>query len=324
MEEQYKGLLQNIVSSGSLQDPKTGTPWLPSESILKVVDEQFKSIITELEGEHDDNQKILDDAHAAVVKCNTDKTTAFDTPETGVLAKQAASASARGTHKACRQQEDKDILDMETKCGVFEDLTQKCTENQDWYVQYQDDKVAVEADNSLDQVVKAAVSCKAAIGTVNSRSATCDADQTNFVKAFCAYEKLLTNTCAAHDSCYNKQYGFLNTSTDSVKALEVEQKTIFRMVKKVDCYIGKLLKAEVNMMPKQSDIQTCIDLVPDDSSLDIKYETVADKLLCMNNAKLGTDLASSSYKPGKTTWYNTEMAGLTDHNKLNDNVQCPA
>lgn len=322
MEEQYKGLLQNIVSSGSMNDPKTGTPWLPSKNFFDVVDKQFKQLIKELEDEHSDNQQIMDDAHAAVKKCNTERGTDF-TKGGGVLAKQSASATARGTHKDCRVQEDKDIFSMESKCATFDSLATKCEENQDWYVQYQSSAdLDVTAENTLQQVVTAAVACKGGVDTLTTCAKTCDGDQSAFVAAFCTYEKTLSDTCKKHNDCYKQETTFLDTSNKSVAELEIEQKTIYRMVGKVDCYIEKLLQAEVSMMPKQSDIQQCIDQVVDDSPLDIRYDPVVKEDACMQNSALGADLASPTHRPGKTAWYDKEMDGLKKHEKLNANVGC--
>lgn len=115
MEDQYRALLQNIVTSGSLTDPDTGKPWLPSASGLALVDSQFDALKKQLEGEKTSNQAILTAALAAITKCNTDRSTAFGsatTPGT-VLALQKTSADDRSSHSSCRGQEDSEIKDME-------------------------------------------------------------------------------------------------------------------------------------------------------------------------------------------------------------------
>merc|ERR1719502_586044 len=59
MEEEYKGILQRIVSSRSLADPATGTPYLPNMDFLEIVETQFESLNTSLVAEKNANQEIL-------------------------------------------------------------------------------------------------------------------------------------------------------------------------------------------------------------------------------------------------------------------------
>lgn len=322
MEDQYRALLQNIVSSGSMQNPETGKPWLPSQNFLDVVEAQFKALKDELKNEKEQNEGILAQAHQNVVDCNTARKTSFDAPGTGVLALQGVMKTDRGTHSTCRGVEDDNIADMEDKCKQFDDLASKCDENQDWYAQYNDASIVADASNTLQTVVAKATACKGSVDTVTDKAAECDADQTAFKKSFCDYEKHLSAVCATHNSCYTLQTANLATSRASVEALEKEQKTIWRMVGKVECYLGKLMKAGVNSMPKQSDIEECASTAIADDALTITYKDPVAEDACMDNAALNNDLASSSYRPGVQAWYDHEMTGLTAHNKLNDNVAC--
>jgi len=322
MEDQYKALLQNIISSGSMQNPETGKPWLPSQEFLRVVEQQFTALKDELKNEKAQNENILAQAHQNVVDCNTNRQTAFEASGSGVLALQGAMQKDRGTHSSCRTGEDTDIADMEDKCKQFDDLASKCDENQDWYAQYNDASIVADASNTLQTVVAKATACKGGVDTVTATAAQCDADQTAFKKSFCDYEKHLSATCATHKSCYKLQTENLATSRASVEALEVEQKTIWRMVGKVECYLEKLENAGINSMPKQSDITACAGLTPDDSALTITYKDPVPEDNCMENAALRGDLASPKNRPGEKSWFDKEMAGLTAHNKLNDNVAC--
>lgn len=323
MEDQYKALLQNIVTSGSLQDPKTGTPFLPAQNFFDVVDKQFGQLLDELESEKNDNNQLLVAAHNAVKKCNSDME-----DKIGVLVNTelATVRSNRATHSTCRNTEDNNIGDMEGKCKTFDDYATKCSDHQDWYAAYSVSGVNGGEDNTLANVIDSAELCKNAVATVDSQAAECDTAQSTFKSSYCTYEtRLTTAICGTHSTCYTDQTGYLQTSNTSVAELEKEQKTIFRMVKKVQCYIEKLKGASVDSMPVQADIVECSGLVPDDASLDITYDPVEAKSNCQTNSQLGTDtrdLANAGYKPGEGAWYNDEMSGLTEHNKLNTNCKC--
>jgi hypothetical protein len=321
MEDQYKALLQNIVSSGSMNDPATGKPWLPSQNFFDVVEKQFQSLKDELTAEKTANEGILSDAHTAVVACNTARNTRF-TEANGIVALQGTMQTARGTHSTCRHDEDGKIDDMESKCAAFDNLASKCDENQDWYAQYNDGSVVAEAANTLQEVVSKATACKGAVDVTTTTANQCDGDQTAFKGAFCTYEKELSKECEKHHACYVLQTNNLEASTKSVKALEIEQKTIWRMVGKVDCYLRVLMGAGVNSMPTQADIATCSAKVIDDTELDITYTAPQPEDKCMDNAALNGDLASPTNRPGAGSWFTTEMAGLTAHNKLNDDAPC--
>jgi len=322
MEDQYRALLQNIVSSGSMQNPETGKPWLPSQDFLTVVEQQFTALKDELKNEKSQNEGILAQAHQNVVDCNTARKTAFDAAGTGVVALQGAMQTARGTHSTCRNGEDSDIADMEDKCAQFDALASKCDENQDWYAQYNDASIVADASNTLQTVVAKATACKGSVDTVTATAAQCDADQTAFKKSFCDYEKHLSAVCHTHNECYKLQTSNLATSRASVEALEKEQKTIWRMVGKVECYLSKLVAAGVNSMPTQADITSCSSKTIGDDELTITYKDPVPEDKCMDNAALNGDLASPTNRPGQQGWYDHEMAGLTAHNKLNDNVAC--
>jgi len=336
MEDQYRALLQNIVSSGSMANPETGKPWLPSQDFLTVVKDQFTALKTELLSEKSQNEGILEQAHNNVVQCNTARKSAFDAtdvgvkwPSAGVLALQSTMQGARTTHSTCRNGEDVDITDMEGKCAAFDDLASKCDENQDWYAQYNDANIAATAANTLQTVVAKATACKGAVDTVTTTAAQCDTDQTAFKQSFCAYEHRLDSVCVTHHSCYELQTRNLDTTNSSVAALEIEQKTIWRMVGKVECYLTALVNAGATSMPTQATITSCSGTPIADSDLTITYNAVAAEDECMKNNALREDYAGlhakvqgSNYRPGDELWYHTEMAGLTTHNKLNDNVAC--
>lgn len=327
MEEQYRSILQNIVDTRSLTDPKTGTPYIPNdEGLLDTVEQQFTNLKTSLSDEKDNNQKILTDALAAVAATNTRRQDQFEKAGTGVEALMSAMKTARVAHKDCRVQEDSDISNMESKCETFQNFGSKCDVNQDWYAQYNDDSIAVSAENTLKQVVDSAVLCKAGVDTLTSKANDCDAAQTSFKGSYCKYEKELRKVCENHKNTYALEISNLATSTDSVKALEKEQKIIWKMIGKVDCYLKVLIKANKNNMPTQQDITECAAADIATTELDITYDKPADPDECLQNTALEGEHALPTYRPGKGTWYTDEMTvksgDLTQHSKLNQDVNC--
>lgn len=322
MEDQYKGLLQNIVNSGSMNDPATGKPWLPSADFFSIVAQQFTTLKNELEAEKTANEGILQDAHDAITKCNTDRANSFSKGG-GVVDLKGTMQTDRGEHSSCRGDEDNKIDDMESKCAAFDELAAKCDDNQDWYAQYNDASVNVPgSENTLQEVVSKATACKGSVDVVTDVASTCDGKQDDFKAAYCAYEKDLSKVCKDHAACYKTQKANYEGSEKSVKALEIEQKTIWRMVGKVQCYLDALMNAKENSMPTQAEITHCSSTPIDDSALTIVYTTVAAEDACMEHPDLGGEHASANNRPGKDGWYDTEMTGLTKHNKLNENSAC--
>lgn len=323
MEEQYKGLLENIVKSGSMQDPNTGTPWLPSAQFFTVVQTQFDALKEELKSEKRTNEGLLRDAKAAVVKCNTERKTDFDKTG-GVLELLGTMQGLRADHKTCRSEEDTKIVDMTAKCKAFDDIEAKCDEDQDWYAKYDGD----EGDDPLKEIVTKATDCKLAVDDTTAKAAECDTAQGDFEASYCTYAKSLKSVCDTHSSCYTTGESNHNKLKKSVDALEKEQKAIWRMVGKVECYLKVLLDATVTAMPTQDDINTCSSTPIDDSplSIDDALDTIAPKDACMNNGALGNDpndLATASFRPGFESWYNAEYTGsLLDHDKLNEDSSC--
>lgn len=326
MEDQYKTLLQNIVNSGSLSDPATGTPWLPATDFLEAVESQFNTMRETLKQERDDNQDILGKAHEAVVKCNTDRNLAFTTDingDLGVVKLQGKMTFARGDHASCRLDEDVKITDMEAKCTAFDDLAAKCSPDQDWYAGYSD---ASGGEGTLREVVAKATACKTGVEDVTTQANACDGLQTDFKDAFCKYEARLSSVCHAHQECYTLQTSNLDGTRASVKALEKEQKTIWRLLGKVTCYLDALLAATYDNMPTQNTINSCNAAPISDTVLDIEYKTEAAADLCHTHASLGGETANSNYRPGKGNWYEVETTqksgDLTLHDKLNPDSQC--
>lgn len=324
MEDAYKGLLQKVVDSKSLTDPETGKPYLPDKSFLDIVEQQFALMKTALREEKKTNEDVLAADHAAIVACNTARSDAFP----NILSLQGTMQSARATHATCRGTEDTQIDDMEAKCTAFDAIQDKCDQdnigvNQDWYAVFHETN-----DNPLKLIVNAATDCHNSVELVKVTASTCDGNQDDFKSAYCAYARELESTCNTHSQCYAAEVQDLRDDEVQIRQLERDGKAIYRTIDKIKCYVDELLTASTGGgMPTQAAINTCNGLQVDDSSLDITYPQEAPKDDCDNphHESLGTvanDMATANFRPGKGNWYDAEMAGLTNHDKLNADEVC--
>lgn len=322
MEEQYKSLIQKIITSGSLTDPETGTPYLPAKSFLDTVEKSFAALEQALKTEKEDNEGLLTAAHDAVKKCNSDRGDSFQSTIVGSV---STLKGARSTHAQCRNTEDSEIADMETKCAEFDDLADHCNENQDWYAQYKDSSIDNGgAGNTLREVVRTATACKGAVGQVTATANQCDIDQDAFKSSFCAFSTALTHVCSTHANCYNTETGNLASLTTSVKALEKEQKTVWTALGKVGCFLDVLLGATFTNMPTQASITACNGKDINTDVLTITYTPAVAEDPCLEHSALEDERATP--KPGSSAWWNMEMKGkngdLTNHDKLKENSAC--
>lgn len=356
MESQYKALLQNIVDSGSLTDPKTGTPWLPGQKFLDTVSKQFSDLVDELKFEKDTNQGLLNNSHEELNKTNDDMEGGIRKITHGAKNDTHGSwgvmIDARSTHITCRGVEDDNIEDMEKKCKAFDVLSTKCHDHQDWYSQYDDANIEdVDGqENTLKALVDQAEECRAAVAVVDQKSVECDTAQGTYKSKYCTYSQRLSTICNTHSKDYQARMKDLEQTNRSIRELEVEQKTIFRMVLRVQCYIEKLTNAKVDNMPNQTDIQDCIGLDPDDSDLTIRYDVPEAPLECWQNAELSTEIdthpenaqrskptyptqcsecgencgCETDYEPGQGDWYATEIdtTALNNHSKVQPDTAC--
>lgn len=318
MEDQWKGILQQIVDSGSWSNPKTGAPWIPNQDLLDPVKEVIENMEGELAGQQALNSEIMGNHTAAIVACNS----ARDAALTGTVAtKLQASRTAEDAHSDCRDAEDTKITDMEQKCGVFEGL-QKCGHEQDWFAGYEEGDAG---PGSLKEAVTAAVACKSTIAAATSQATTCDTAQTTFRDAWCSYASELDTVCSTHESCYDLQKSNWNAASDSITVLQKEQKTIFRMLGRIRCYLEILFRRSQEgtaYVPKQSDIETCQDTaITKDGHLDVNYGSIAERGLCKGADNVKDEPTDNG--PGSTTWYDTKFGGMKTHDKLNSNSACP-
>lgn len=312
IEEFYKGLLQNMVSSGSMDDPDTGKPWVPPAGVLDIVRAQFKLLRDELTKENTDNKGILEEAHEEVAKCNADRLSAWPS----VQSSKSDVNQQRTAHTNCRSDEDLEIDDMERKCALFDQISNKCDEHQDWYANYEHDT------NALKDVVTKATDCKDAVDTLKVTASDCDEKQAVFQGGFCSYAAHLDVVCGELESCYSTATASLKKTEDAIRALMSEQQAIFKMVGKVSCYLGLLTGAKTNAMPSTIEINKCGSEEIDASSLLITFPPVTPRDPCRQDssvAEASGNFPSVNFCPGEDAWYNAEYTGaLLNHDKLTE------
>lgn len=315
MENQWKGLLEKIVKSGSLNDPATGNPWMPSKSlILDPVEKAVGEMEEELKEEKGLNSNIMKSHADAVRACIASRDTALDGEVKGLKNHMQA---VRVNHATCRTSEDSAINTMETNCGHFEGL-QKCGFEQDWFAQYSET-----GTGGLADVVDAAVTCKGNIATTSDKAAECDGIQSAFAGAACNFGNKLRETCAAYDTCYSKQTGNWDQASASIQKLEAEQKIIYRMLGRIRCFLNVLYdKVNNGEVPTQADIDACVGATVTDEPLDVSYdEKATTKYDCAGapHPAVADETAyfAAGYGPGDSNWYSAELGTMTEHGKLN-------
>lgn len=318
MESQYKTMLENVVASGSWEDPKTGNPWVPNKDIIL---NPVLKVIEDMEGElveqKDLNTNIMGTHVDAVVKCNTDRDASLN-GEVSTL--KGAMQTARDTHSDCRGAEDSAISGMEATCKKFDNLD-KCGHEQDWFAALAEGD---QGTGTLDAVVKQAVSCKGHIASTTSKAQECDGKQDAFKAAFCDYASALQETCDAHNDCYTAQTGNWDAASASITTLEKEQKIVYRMMQRIRCYLDLLFGAEAGVkVPTQSDIDSCVSTSHDakaDADLTIDYGQKAPVGKCYDADAVKDE--SVDNRPGSTEWYTAELADYAGHDKLQSNSAC--
>lgn len=315
MEDQWKGLLQKIVASGSLNDPATGNPWMPSKTlILDPVEGAVQAMEGQLKEEKDVNSNIMKSHADAIRTCITTRDSALSGEVKGL---KTTMQSARGTHSTCRTAEDGAITTMENNCGHFEGLP-KCNFEQDWFAQYSETGAGGLAD-----VVEAAVTCKANIATTSAKAAECDGAQTTFAGAACNYGNRVREVCAAYDTCYGKQTSNWDQASTSIQKLEAEQKIIYRMLGRIRCFLNVLYeKVNNGEVPTQSDIDACVAGTVTDEPLNVAYDMKATTPYDCAGAphpdvEDETAAFAAGYGPGDATWYSAEFGSMGAHDKLN-------
>lgn len=317
MEDQYKAILMNIAKSGSWKDPATGNPWVPDSKFLDPVKGVIQDMEDELDGQKDLNTKIMDSHTKAIQKCNDDRDALLAGRVTNF---KNAMKSARTAHSSCRAKEDTVIASMEKECTSFDSI-QKCEHDYLWYASLEVDD-GVGGAGSLTATISQAALCRQGIASTSARAKTCDGDQDAFQAAWCTYAANLTETCDKHDACFASGTDNWDLAETTILKLEKEQKTIFRMLGRIRCYLNLLFGAsDKTTPPSQDDINSCQATTVGDTALDVTYGAKAQKGVCYaSDAVKDEDVKYSA--PGGDEWYNKEFAGMGSHGKLQANTEC--
>jgi len=318
MEDQYKAILNNVVTSGSWDDPKTGNPWVPNKGLVL---DPVNRIIEDMEGElgeqKDLNTNIMGSHTLAVEACNA----ARDAALTGqVNSLKGSMQGARTAHKTCRGAEDTAIQGMETECKSFDDLS-KCDHEQNWFAGWAEGSTG---PGTLDAVVKQAQSCKSGIAATSAKAVDCDGKQDAFKGSFCDYASELQETCDTHNDCYNAHTGNWDAASTSILVLEKEQKVIYRVMQRIRCYLNLLFGAENGSTPpSQADIDTCSATSHEekaDADLTIDYGQKAPVGTCYGADAVKDE--SVDNRPGSPEWSKAELDAYKAHDKLQSNSAC--
>lgn len=356
VSDAYKHLLESMVKSGSKTDPATGTPWVPSKSILEIVRNQFISLEDDLKLQYQTNQHIMGNHTQFVKNCNQDRRDAFSATAVGVKALKNTMQQARKDHTTCRYEEDDEIDDMEARCDEFKNST-RCEpggdrSDQNWFASSNMSTYQPSPWNTLRATIDRAKNCREEVLNVTETAQRCDGLQQAFEEAFCKYEKKLTDTCSTHTDCYSQAVSNKNQAEGTISELEREQKLMFRMIQRVHCYLDLLFKAEgaggngAPEMPGQSDITACNEILSNataatysnsdkttelDSVLTIDYGETEAKDKCYSHDDNADDAAvfdyesedydlEERYRPGEDDWKKNEyedLSDLTEHGKIN-------
>lgn len=314
LEDQYKAMLMNVVSTGSWDDPKTGNPWVPDKAlILDPVEKVVQDMVDELDEQKGLNTGIMGRHTDAIIACNTARDAALRGEVTN---NKNAMVKDRKEHRECRAAEDAQIKSMEDECTAFDNI-EKCGHEQNWYAAIETDGSA----GSLAATISQANACRSGIADTKAQAIACDTSQDEFKGAFCEYASSLTDTCTTHDACYTTNTENWNAANSTIKVLESEQKTVYRMLGRIRCYLKLLFgAADKSIPPSQADISTCEQTAIDDKALNIDYGSVADKGKCYDAPEVVDE--SVDNLPGGAAWYDKEFSSMTLHNKLQSNSEC--
>lgn len=315
MEDQYKAILLSIVESKSWSDPKTGNPWVPDKAlVLDPVDGVITDMEEELEGQRTLNTDIMGRHTQSIVQCNTERDNALN----GVVTENKNTMkSDRTSHSTCRGLEDTEISDMESDCATFVGMN-RCGHEQNWYA-------ALDAGQggagSLAAIISQAEKCRTGIADTSAKAHACDGAQDSFKDSFCAYAQELKETCDTHTSCYDTNTANWDQADGTIKQLETEQKTIYRMLGRIRCYLKLLLgAADGSIPPAQQDIETCQGTSVADSILDVVYGAKAPRGKCYDADAVKDERTEDL--PGTNNWYNAELKAYEAHGKLQENTGC--
>jgi hypothetical protein len=317
MEAQWKAMVQQIVDNGG-KDPVTGTPWVPKNSLLDPVENAIAGMEGELVHEEGLNTGIMGSHVQHIQTCNADRDAAI----VDALALQGTANGKGSDHHSCRLNDEYPaIASMEAECNAFNNKVASCGQEQDWYAAYDE---GATGSGTLNDLVASAVSCKANVAEVAAKAPVCDTKQGEFHTAWCAFKSHTEAACSAHNSCYTLAVENYNAARNSIQGLETEQKTIFRMLARIRCYLQLLVRKNTDgsaYVPQQSDIDACQNspiTADQQSHLNVDYGSVDGPGKCLDSD--GLDSVDDSVSPGSPTWL--ARLGANTHSELSPVAAC--
>lgn len=299
MEHEYRTILEMMV-----QQPTLGTEYQPPDSMITDVEAVFDVIEDQLVSEKTTSQAAIDGANAEIKVCGDNKRDGYTKPH-GINDWKAWSDESRGAHTECRVQENSMICTTRTECDKFNGQQQKsCEHEQNWYVKVKDPAVTAPSIPALEQLIRQAETCRSKLAAEHEHAAVCDYKQGDFEIAFCRYADRLQKVSDEYNQCYEMKDAFRTKEVKKVEILERDGKLIWKMVKKIRCYIETLKTVEYSgKLPLQGEIDTCTGLDPETSPLDIAYTAAEPYEAC--------DLTTIQSWPGKADkqFYQDEYSG---------------
>lgn len=291
LEKTYRGLLENLIKNPN------DKAYVPNTSYMDAARQQFTFLKNDLETQRDENQELIDHANRQVALCNEAAYNWFNAPDTGINALKAKADAQATVHSQCRvvEQEKIDTFDA-SKADFDSQNSAGCTNEQDWWAS------DATGDGTFSALVAAGVQTKADKAAKELQEAQCDKEQHDYEEAFCKYALLLDEKCEVHTTCYAAKKESREDIQPTVEELETSQKLVWKMVQKVECYIGKIeLAAERN--PTAADLEECTNLIPTAGQLDVTYTPPDAPMVC--------DTSPAANKPGSQGWLDQEYPGST-------------
>lgn len=313
MADSYGAILQNIVDKHSLVDPVTGAPYTPPPLIMETLSTTFATLETQLENEKSLNQGLVDTSYDHVVTCASHKQANF-TGTGGVDELNSAMDNARSAHDGCRDEEIAHENTKATECGAFDDLVATCQKDYTYFTSYS--KNTDSASDSLTNVLAQAGKCEKAVNKLADKAESCDGKQETFEHTFCTFANKLDRVCSQYTNCHSAAEVDWTSVNTSVHALEASQKIVFKMLRKVMCYITTLSEASADKMPTQADIKKCQELgsnageAIDTSKLDVTYTPPPAAEVC--------DTLPGAHKPGTGKFASMEYTHTRHDGRVED------
>lgn len=296
LEKTYRQLLENVIANPNDQQ------YAPNSTAMQIANAQFTFLENDLLTQKGENQELIDHANEQVKKCNSNATSFFDAPDTGINALLGKANKARTVHTHCRVEETKKINTYTASKADFDKQnTDGCTKEQDWWASTDTGK------GSFQALVVAGKTAHDDKNEKEAQEAQCDKDQSSFEEAFCKYATLLDATCAHFTTCYEAKKESREDIEITVRELETSQKLVWKMVQKIQCYISKIEKA-ITETPTPEDLKQCTDMIPTAGDLDITYTPMDPPMTCDTNP--------AANKPGSAGWLTQEFSADTFDNLI--------